>query len=39
MQALMSAPTNYSVHDINQLIRGQNYLYNDFLMTIKFHNE
>jgi hypothetical protein len=35
----MASPHDYSVHDINQQLRGHNYFYNDFLMTIKYQNE
>lgn len=31
----MSDPTVLSVHELNQLIRGHNYFYVDFLMTTK----
>lgn len=34
----MAAPESFNVHHINQILRGQNYMYNDFLMTTKFRN-
>jgi len=37
MLTFMAAPKKYSVHEINQLLRGHNYFYNDFLMTVKYH--
>jgi len=38
MKAFLLQPEKYTVHQLNQLVRGHNYMYNDFLMTCKFHN-
>ena len=32
----MASPYQYSVHELNQVLRGHNYFYTDFLMTTKF---
>ena len=38
MQLLFKQPEGYSVHEINQLLRGHIYLYTDFLMINKYQN-
>lgn len=35
----MADPLKHSAHELNQVLRGHNYFYNDFLMTTKFHIE
>lgn len=36
LKAFIDNPLAYSVHQLNQFIRGHNYLYIDFLMTVKY---
>ena len=36
--AVFGGVEKYSVHDFNQLMRGHNYFYVDFLMTWKFQS-
>ena len=32
----MAEPEKYSAHEINQILRGHNYFYTDYLMTHKY---
>ena len=36
MRSIMASPYQYTVHELNQIVRGHNYFYTDFLMTTKY---